>query len=54
MKYEITFRGRTANALGITYRITDIFEGDTIEVAKLSMYDKYEHIHIISVKELKP
>lgn len=44
--FKITFNGRTKGAIGITYTITDTFQGETLEDAKLNMYDKYEHINI--------
>lgn len=50
MTWEITFTGRTKNAIGIFYTITDTFTGETLEDAKLNMYDRYEHIRIISIK----
>ena len=44
--FKITFNGRTKGAIGIFYDITDTFQGDTLEDAKLNMYDKYEPIRI--------
>jgi hypothetical protein len=42
--FRITFKGRTKGAIGISYMMTDVFQGDTQKGAELSMYDKYEHI----------
>lgn len=52
--YKITFRGRENNAIGIFYTITDFFSGENEEQARLSMYDKYEHILIIDCEEVIP
>ncbi len=44
MLWQVSFNGRTAGAIGITYPITDTVEADTEEEARLKLYDKYEHI----------
>lgn len=46
-RYRITFYGRTVGAIGIDYEITDTREGDTPEAARLALYDKYEHVHVV-------
>ncbi len=47
--YTIHFRGRKVNALGVM----DVFNikvvADSIEKAILSLYDRYEHISVISI-----
>jgi hypothetical protein len=50
--YEIKFHGRTKNAIGITYWITDTVEAEDEKAAILKLYDKYEHISRPVVKLL--
>jgi len=40
----VSFVGRQAGAIGITYPITETIEAETEEAARLAMYDRYEHI----------
>jgi hypothetical protein len=53
MKYKAIFTGRTKNAIGIFYQITDTVEGKNEEEARLNLYNKYEHIHQLTLKEIK-
>lgn len=47
--YTITFSGRLAGALGVTYRITAERLASNQEDAILALYDEYEHIRVISI-----
>lgn len=43
-RYSITFSGRLAGALGVTYKITHEVEATNEREAVLKLYDKFEHI----------
>jgi hypothetical protein len=49
--YEVRFYGRTIGAIGILYWITDTVQAENEEAAKLKLYDKYEHISILTIRE---
>lgn len=51
--YKITFRGREKNAIGISYTITDFFSGENEDQARISMYDKYDHILVMHCEEVR-
>lgn len=42
--YNAKFHGRTKNAIGIFYSITDTVTGTDEADACINLYDKYEHI----------
>lgn len=42
--FQVTFNGRTKNALGVTYKITDSVWAPDEEGVRLALYDKYEHV----------
>lgn len=50
--YTATFNGRTKDAIGITYVITDTVDGTDEENARINLYDKYEHIRCLELKEV--
>ena len=50
--YNATFHGRTKDAIGITYAITDTTYGTDEESARLNLYDKYEHIRGLKLEEV--
>jgi hypothetical protein len=43
-KYRVSFIGRTAGAIGITYPIVAEVEAASEEEARLKLYDRYEWI----------
>lgn len=43
-KYRVSFVGRTAGAIGITYPIVAEVEAASEEEARLKLYDRYESI----------
>lgn len=50
--YKATFHGRTKNAIGICYTITDTVCGTDEENARINLYDKYEHIMGLELSEV--
>jgi hypothetical protein len=54
--FKISFMGRLIGAIGVTEYITDFRNAYDKESAIKALYNKYEHIEVISVKEraLKP
>lgn len=51
--FKVTFYGRTKNALGIRYNITDTVQAEKIEDVRLALYDKYEHICNLKIEEVQ-
>jgi hypothetical protein len=51
--YQITFRGRLRFAIGIFYEITDTVQAENEKAAELKLYDKYEHITVKHITEIK-
>lgn len=49
--YIATFVGRKAGAIGISYHITTTVLADSPAAARLKLYDTYEHIHGLTLKE---
>lgn len=47
--FTIHFKGRKIGALGVTYPIMVKLEAETPEQAISNLYDKYEHITVISI-----
>lgn len=43
-RYRCTFTGRQNSAIGVIYPITETVEAETPEAARLTLYDRYEHI----------
>jgi len=52
-KYRAKFQGRTKGAIGIFYDISAITEGATEEEAKLNLYNKYEHLSLLTLTKIK-
>jgi hypothetical protein len=50
--YKIAFFGRRKGALGKTFPFTVNVSAPTVELAKLSLYDSYDHIRVVSVKPI--
>jgi len=50
--YNATFVGREKAAIGITYHIIAMVEAPNREAANLKLYDKYEHISLLNLKEI--
>jgi len=42
--YTAKFRGSYRGAIGITYLISTVVEGNNQETARLALYDRFEHI----------
>jgi len=49
--YSATFTGRTKNAIGITYKIQTTVEGTDEENARINLYDRFEHVIGLELKE---
>jgi len=52
IKYIAKFRGRQSGAQGIVYDITAEVEGTDKEDARINLYEKYEHISFLKLKEV--
>jgi len=52
-KFKCSFTGRTKNAIGIFYPITIIVEAENKEKANLKIYDTHEHLHHLTITEIK-
>lgn len=50
--FTIYFIGRKIYAIGIRYQIKETVQAPDIESAKLKLYEKYEHISILDIKEV--
>lgn len=50
--YLATFKGRQVGAIGIFHDIRDVTFGDNEEEARLSLYDRFEHISGLTLKEV--
>ena len=50
--YKISFNGRQVGAIGKTYRISQVITAENEEKANLKLYDKFEHIEILNIKEI--
>lgn len=50
-RYTASFTGRKVGAIGITYYIQDWVEAENEEQAKLKLYDKYEHITGLNLRD---
>lgn len=54
-KYKVSFTGRQKNAIGIFYKINttiEMPEGSTKKEINLKLYDNYEHISMLIIKNL--
>jgi hypothetical protein len=52
-RYKVHFNGRLKGALGVTYKIEDTVEMDEVanlEEINLKLYDKYEHISLLTAE----
>jgi hypothetical protein len=55
-QYTFTFIGCKIGAIGAHHKITATTIGDSEEIAKLKLYDTYNHIHqckLIRTREVK-
>lgn len=43
--YRITFKGVLKGALGIPTKCSEKVKAENAEAAKLSLYDKYDHVY---------
>lgn len=50
-KYTFSFTGRQTGAIGIFYKITDVFEAENLSEAKSMLFANYEHFRGIRVQE---
>lgn len=51
-KYKASFSGRTINAIGVSYSIDTTVMGKNKENAKLNLYNDYENISSLTLKEI--
>lgn len=54
MSWTIHFIGRKKGAIGITYPITETVEAEDEEKARLKLYEKYDHIRVVSITPSSP
>jgi hypothetical protein len=52
MKYKFRFSGRTIGSIGKTRVMSCVVTGETQEDAMMKLYEKYDHITVISVREV--
>jgi hypothetical protein len=50
--YQAHFYGRKKGAIGIFYHISDTVQGNDEKEANLNLYDKYDHITGLTLKEI--
>jgi hypothetical protein len=53
MTYQAKFIGRTLGAIGIEYWIHTTVEAASPEEARLNLYQRYEHIRVLSLIPVK-
>jgi len=51
MLYTAQFQGRTRGAIGVNYNISTKVEGENTSQARLNLYDRFDHIHNLTLKE---
>jgi hypothetical protein len=51
-KFQVTFCGRKLNAIGRFENYTIVVSAKNEEKARLKLYDNYDHIQILKVKEI--
>jgi len=51
-KYTASFVGRKKGAIGIFYNIKCTVKGENKEEAKMNLYETYEHLHHLSLREV--
>ena len=53
MKYfKASFSGRQNGAIGIYYHIDTIVNGTDQEQARINLYDRFEHIHLLDLVDI--
>ena len=52
MKFDIEFYARQNGALGLRSEFRQTVEADSLEKAVLKLYESYEHIRVVSCKEI--
>jgi len=52
-KYLVKFKGRKLNAIGKFYNISETIEASNETNLKVKIYDNYEHITNLTIKEIK-
>lgn len=53
MRYNATFYGRTKGAIGVFYNVSTTIEAENEHKAHNKLYDFYEHIMDLKLKEVK-
>jgi hypothetical protein len=48
--YKLKFKACLLGAIGKKQRFTETLQAENLEAAKLSLYNKYEHIQELKVK----
>jgi hypothetical protein len=51
-KFRIHFSGRKINAIGRMSKFFVTVESDTVHNAIISLYEEYDHIHVLTVDGL--
>lgn len=52
MKYKFRFSGRLIGSIGKTKVFVCVVTGESQEDAMMKLYERYDHITVISVKEV--
>jgi hypothetical protein len=52
MNYAAVFYGRAKGAIGISYPIHTTVEGKNRKQAELNLYDRFEHVHGLTLTAL--
>lgn len=53
MRYQANFYGRKNGAIGITFPISAIVEGENKEKAEIALYKEWEHISRLTLTEIE-
>jgi hypothetical protein len=51
--FRIIFNGKKRDAIGSFYSFVEYIKGEDEKAAILRLYELYDHIHIMSIKEVK-
>jgi hypothetical protein len=52
MKYQAYFYGRQRGAIGIFHQCSATVEAESVEAARLKLYDTHEHISVARIEEV--
>lgn len=51
--YKVKFSGRKIGALGVSYVMHTTVKADSVEDARLKLYENYDHISLLSCESLE-